>query len=536
MGELIGAVIGAAWLLASISPVIATPGPGTVGFNFEKRRVSAHEYPRLSRRQSKTVSAALDNEILLYLINVTVGTPGQPFSLQLDTGSSDIWFPAVNADICEQDIQNCALGTYDYTKSSTYADPNLPEFQIQYVDGSQVAGAYISDVLNIGDTKLTNMTMAAALTANTRGLGIMGIGFELGEAGFLMDGLQYPNVIGVLKNEGHINTWAYSLWLDDLEANTGNILFGGVDTSKYHGDLVSLPIQLDSQTGTISSMTVAWTGLTVTGGGQTSNLSPSTPQAAILDSGTTYLLLPDEIANNVFNGVGVLTDPSYGNVVPCSLADDDLTFSFQFGGQSGPIVNVSLSEFVTPLLTTDRSQPTFRNGDAACAFAIEAAGDNPILFGDAFLRSAYVVYDLENQEIGIAQTDFNAGKSNIQAFQESSGIPNVVSTATVASVVQTFTGVPRVTEASATVTGEIGPASSRSATFNLTPTSGSSSGSSSSSGGSGGGSSETGGSSSSSSSSAANANLRASPVEAASIVAGCAVAVGFLFGGSLMLL
>ncbi|EXJ89702.1 hypothetical protein A1O3_02769 [Capronia epimyces CBS 606.96] len=525
MGRLTGAVLGAACLLTSISPAIAATAPGTVGFNFEKRRVNAQEFPRrLSRRDSNTVTATLDNELLLYLINVTVGTPGQSISLQIDTGSSDIWFPAVNADICEQDSETCSLGTYDYSKSSTYADPGMPEFQIQYVDGSQIAGAYISDVLNIGSTKLTNMTMAAALTSNSRGLGIMGIGFDSGEAASELNGFQYPNVIDVLKSEGHINTLSYSLWLDDLEANTGSILFGGVDTSKYHGDLVALPIQIDSQTGVISSMTVAWTGLTATGGGKTSDLSPSAPQPAILDSGTTFLLLPDEIANNIYNGVGVLTDPSYGNVVPCSLADDDLTFSFQFGGKDGPIVNVSLSEFVTPLVTTDGSQPKFRNGEEACSFAVQAAGDNPILFGDAFLRSAYVVYDLENQEIAIAQTNFDAGKANIQAFQESSGVPNAVSTASAASVAQTFTGIAHVTEATATATGEIAGASSRSATFNLTPTT------------SGSSSTSATGKSSSSSSSAANPNLRAFPIESASVVAGCVVAVGFLFGGGLLIL
>lgn len=504
-----------------MAPAIAAPEPGTVGFTFEKRRIPARNAPRLSRRQSKTVSAALDNEILLYLINVTVGTPPQPFSLQVDTGSSDIWFPAVNADVCQQERDACALGTYDFSKSSTYTDPGLPEFQIQYVDGSEIQGAYISDVLNVGNAKLTNMTMAAALSSNDRGLGIMGIGFNSGEAEASgPGGFTYPNVVSVMKNQGFINTLAYSLWLDDLKSNTGSILFGGVDTSKFHGDLVSLPIQLDTQTGTISSMTVAWTGLTVRGGSTNSDMSPTSPQPAILDSGTTDTLLPDDIANAIFNGVGVLTDPSFGNVVRCSLANDDLTFSFQFGGQGGPIVNVSLAEFVTPLLTTDGSQPTFRNGDPACSFAIDAAGNSPILFGDSFLRSAYVVYDLENEQIGIAQTNFNAGNSNVQAFQPSSGIPNVVSTASGASVAQTFTGNPQVTEPTASATGQLGGSgSSRSATFDLTPATSTSTG---------------GGSSSATSSSAAVANLRPSPMEKSSFAAMGVVVAGLLFGGGLM--
>ncbi|KAJ9637937.1 uncharacterized protein PV06_04520 [Exophiala oligosperma] len=524
MGKLLGAALGAATLLASIAPAVGSATPGVVGFNFEKRRINAQEAPHLARRQSNTVTAALTNEILLYFINVTVGTPGQPFSLQLDTGSSDIWFPAINADICEQGIETyCPFGVYDYSKSSTYKDPGLPEFQIQYVDGTQISGAYLSDVLNIGSTKLTNMTMAAALQANTRGIGIMGIGFDSGESAAVQGEFTYPNVISVLKNQGHINTLSYSLWLDDLKSNTGSILFGGVDSSKYHGDIIALPIQPDSQTGNLTSFTVAWTGLTVSGSGQTSDMSPSTPQPAILDSGTTNTYLPDEIATNIFNGVGALTDTQYGNVVPCKLGDDDLTFSFTFGGKGGAVVNVSLSEFVTPL----PEEITFKNGDEACMFAINAAGDSPILFGDSFLRSAYVVYDLENKEIGIAQTNFNAGKANVEAFQSSSGIPDAVSTASAASVVNTITGIPHETIASATGTGGITGPSSRSATFNLQPTSGASGTGSGGSGSSGG---------SSSTSNAANANLRASPIEAASVVSFVVVALGFVFGGGLMLL
>lgn len=352
----------------------------------------------------------------------------------------------------------------------------------------------------------------------------MGIGFQSGEAAASQNGFTYPNVIDVLKSEGLINTLAYSLWLDDLASSTGSILFGGVDTNKYHGDLVSLPIQLDTQSGSITSFTVAWTGLTVTGGGQTSNFSPKSAQPAILDSGTTDTLLPDDIANSIFNGVGVFTDPSYGNVVRCSLADDDLTFSFTFGGSGGPIVNVSLAEFVTPLLTTDGSQPTFQNGDAACSFAIEAAGSNPILFGDSFMRSAYVVYDLENEQVAIAQTNFDANpkNQNVQAFQVSSGIPGVVSTASAASVAQTFSGNPRVTEASATATGNLGGGTSRSATFNLTPT--------------GSSASSTGGSGGSSTSNAANPDLRPGSFHRSSVVAVMTVLIGsFLFGTGLVL-
>jgi len=326
----------------------------------------------------------------------------------------------------------------------------------------------------------------------------------------------------VMKDQGHINTLSYSLWLDDLEANTGSILFGGVDTDKYTGDLVALPIQIDAYSGTISSMTVAWTGLTATGGGQVSDLSPSSPQPAILDCGTSFTYLPDEIVDNIFNGLGVLTDPTFGDVVRCSLAKNDLTFSFQFGGSSGPIVNVSLAEFVTPLLTVDGLTPTFRDGEEACAIAIQHTGEDPILFGDSFLRSAYVVFDLENEEIGIAQTNFDSSRRKVQVFESGSGIPGVASTASGATVGQTFTGNPNIPPLTAIGTGGL-DGTSRSPTFILTTATEPSS------------SADEGGSGSSESSNAANADLALPGVSLAGVATVVVLTVSFLFGGGLIL-
>lgn len=519
MARLAAAFLALSSLLACLLPTVtATAAPGTVAFNFEKRRISAKDAPHLARRQSKSLSVNLDNEILLYFINVTVGTPGQPFSLQLDTGSSDIWFPSSKADICQQSSQLCPFGTYRSGSSSTFQQLDLPDFQIRYVDGTQITGTYLSDVLNVGNTKITNMTMAQALRANTRGIGIMGIGFQENESSAQTAGFTYPTIVDMMVTQGIINSRAYSLWLDDLQSNTGSILFGGVDTNKYHGNLVALPIQIDTRSGSITSFTVAWTGLTLSGSGQNSDLSPSSAQPAILDSGTTDTLLPDDIANAIFNGVGVTSDPDYGNVVPCSLANDDLTFSFTFGGNNGPMINVSLSEFVIPLITQDGSQPKFRNGQQACSFAIEAAGSNPILFGDSFLRSAYVVYDLDNQEIGLAQTNFDASGQSVKVFSSiSAAIPGVSSTATAASVAQTFSGNPFITAPTASGTGGQLTGTARTATFTLSATG-------------------SGSSSSSTTTNAASSNLRPSPLEGAGFVAGVVVLVGFLFGGGMMFL
>lgn len=148
---------------------------------------------------------------------MTVGTPGQPFSVQLDTGSSDIWIPSVDSNVCEQDEQACQeLGQYDSSASSTYLDVGMNQFQIQYQDNSAVTGDYINETLAIGNTVIKDMTMGLALEA-TRPFGIMGIGYDADESIAAVSPTDvYPNIVAQMKAQGFINTLAYSLWLNDL--------------------------------------------------------------------------------------------------------------------------------------------------------------------------------------------------------------------------------------------------------------------------------------------------------------------------------
>ena len=160
----------------------------------------------------------LANSVHRYFINMTVGTPGQPFSVQLDTGSSDIWIPSIDSDVCEQNQQACEeLGQFDSSASSSYVDDTgVGQFEIQYQDNSAVTGDYINETLTIGNTVIKNMRMGLALQA-TRPIGIMGIGYDADESIAVESPTDiYPNVVSQLKAQGFISTLAYSLWLNDL--------------------------------------------------------------------------------------------------------------------------------------------------------------------------------------------------------------------------------------------------------------------------------------------------------------------------------
>ena len=247
---------------------------------------------------------------------------------------------------------------------------------------------------------------------------------------------------------------------------TGSILFGGVDTAKYHGNLVALPVQADN--GAYRDFTVVLSSVSVldcSGAVQFSQTNLALP--VILDSGTTDAYLPDNVVNPILAGVGVINDREYGSIVPCSLANSPATLSFSFGGNGGQTITVGLGEFVTPIYNEEGVQPEFRDGAGTiCSWGLMSSGTGPILFGDAFLRSAYVVYDLDNNQIGMAQTNFNTTDTHVVEISGSS-IPGASITASSATASQTFSGIPQETNA-ATKTGSTrATAPHGSPTFNL---------------------------------------------------------------------
>jgi hypothetical protein len=157
----------------------------------------------------------------------------------------------------------------------------------------------------------------------------------------------------------------------------------------------------------------------VSASGKDTLTSRGFPIPVVLDSGTTLSYLPTDIAQQTWREVGALWSDELGNaVIPCKMRTSKGYFSFGFAGPSGPRIKVGMDELVLDL--TSGPAPLFTSGkysgEEACRFGIQNFTSAPYLLGDTFLRSAYVVYDLVNNQIGIAATDFNSTESNIVPF------------------------------------------------------------------------------------------------------------------------
>ncbi|KAK4231160.1 mitochondrial elongation factor g 1-like protein [Podospora fimiseda] len=407
-------------------------GVVALGGLLAKRQPPASDLTRIRKRAS-TYEEVINNEEARggYFATCRLGTPAQNLVLQLDTGSSDIWVPDSNAKVCTASgTEGCALGSFDPSRSSTFEVVGDNEFDINYVDGSSSKGDYFTDLFEIGGATIQNMTMGLGQQTDIA-YGLVGVGYAVNEA--IVGTTQslssvYPNLPVNMVNENLINTVAYSLWLNDLDSSSGSILFGGIDTGKYVGDLTRINILPNSQK-LYTSFMVPLTSLEATSpSGSDTLTSLRFPISVVLDSGTTLSYLPNDLAAQVWKEVGAIYSPQFQlAVLPCDMANSKGHFSFGFSGPDGPRIKVFMDELVLDLMSGPA--PVFRTGPykgmTACEFGIQNFTSGPYLLGDTFLRSAYVVYDLINNQIGLAATDFNSTKTNIVPFESlSAHIPS----------------------------------------------------------------------------------------------------------------
>lgn len=273
------------------------------------------------------------------------------------------------------------------------------------MDGSGAAGDYVTDTFTLGSTTVKKLQFGIGYTSSSPE-GILGIGYQLNEVQVQRAGGQaYNNLPAQLVADGTISSSAYSLWLNDLDASTGSILFGGVDTDQFKGTLATLPIQTEG--GQFAEFLITLTGVSL---GSTV-LATNQAQAVLLDSGSSLTYLPDAITEAIYEQVGAQYDSQEGAAyVPCSLAQNTTTLDFTF---SSPTISVGMDELVIDISSSNGRPLTFSDGTQACLFGVAPAGDSTSVLGDTFIRSAYLVYDLANNEISIAQTNFNATTNNV---------------------------------------------------------------------------------------------------------------------------
>ncbi|KOG98874.1 aspartyl protease BAR1 [Saccharomyces eubayanus] len=359
-------------------------------------------------------------EQMYYATTLDIGTPSQQLTVLFDTGSADFWVMDSSNPFClaksnttyyqnatyngsriTPSVDCSSLSTYNENSSSTYQDLDNGRFYIIYADGTFADGSWGKETMSIDGIKIHDIQFGLAKYATTPVSGVLGIGFPRRESVKGYDGAPneyYPNFPQILKSEHIIDVVAYSLFLNSPDSDTGSIVFGAIDESKFSGDLYTFPMVNEYPTIVDVPATLA---MTIQGLGAQNKSScehetfMTTKYPVLLDSGTSLLNAPKSIADKMASFVNASYSADEGiYILDCPDSTDGVEYTFDFGDLQ---INVPL----TSLILSPETEGGY------CGFAVQPTNDSMVL-GDVFLSSAYVVFDLDNYKVSLAQANWNA--------------------------------------------------------------------------------------------------------------------------------
>ncbi|PIL36226.1 transporter [Ganoderma sinense ZZ0214-1] len=292
---------------------------GVQGWNEGAELLPPRMYiPRHRKRQSENLSS--EEGGTYWIGNISIGTPPQPFRIDFDTGSSDLWVVGNNCSTLSCFSKN----TYNPSQSSTGAS-QLGNFSIQYADNTTVSGPIFTDTVSVGGINATNQYFSPVNTISqsfaTEHLdGILGLGL--------------PNASQLNQTPWFYTARAQSavsegLFAMKLTNTSSNLYLGGTNSSLYTGDFESHPIN-SSFYWLIPNGTLVLNGSALATGN------------TIIDSGTTLIYGPPDAVSSLYQNIpgASLYDLMTGMYsYPCNSTPH---IAFNWGGRN---FNLSAASF-----------------------------------------------------------------------------------------------------------------------------------------------------------------------------------------------
>lgn len=303
------------------------------------------------------------------------------------------------------------------------------DFYATYDDGSYAYGDYFNDVITLGGATVPNFTMGLVNETDMY-IGVLGIGYNDSTHDTLPDRL---------LEQGLINSTAYSIWVDDEQASSGNLLFGAIDTTKFDGTLARVTsynsLEMVVAIASINATTKDSDGPISITYSDTDDYSSSSSQSsdylftAAFSPPDSVSYLPTDVASQIWELAGAYYESNVDvALISCSAANDTTTtFSLQLGqGIYGPIITATVADLVVPHEAVDLTVwSTYYTEDDSdvCLFGVQNStseynySTGTYRLGSTLLRRTYSVFDLVNRQIAVAPVKFGAtATSNIVPF------------------------------------------------------------------------------------------------------------------------
>ncbi|KAJ5320341.1 hypothetical protein N7508_000624 [Penicillium antarcticum] len=317
-----------------------------------------------------------------YFSPVLVGSQKTEMWLALDTGAPNTWVfdSECTEEVCTQHH------TFDRSASSSYVS-NSSTFSLGYGSGT-VLGQLGTDTLSIAGIEVSLEFGQANNASDTFKSypfdGILGLGRSH------TSGWNIPSFMDRVAEGKHLknNFIGFSLSRAADGDKDGEVNFGGLDTTKYDGDIQYTATDSDIWNIPLDDAYV---------NGKACNLSG---KSATIDTGTTYILIPPDDAAVVFGLIPGSSASDSNHIIPCST---NVTLEFEFSGVKYSILP---EDYV--------GNPT-KPGSESCISTIvsyASNGANTWLVGDVFLKNVYTVFDYDNAQIGFGSLASGSTEGN----------------------------------------------------------------------------------------------------------------------------
>lgn len=268
---------------------------------------------------------------------------------------------------------------YHPENSSTSRLLRGESWQVKYGDGAGASGIVYKDRVQVGETYVLDQGVQAAITVSPE------IAKDSFTSGILGMANSRVNTARKMQQRTYIDNIKDSLEEPLFTANLrnrrpGNFNFGYIDESEYTGNL---------QYAAVNRYSAFWE-VTVSGYQIGHSKSPNRSSfSAIVDTGTSLLLLPADIVQDYYRHVpGASMDSRLGIMTfPCNVRPPD--FTFNIGPHRGRIPGAYINYG--------------RVNDRYCHGGIQTAQGIPFaVLGDVALKSQFVVFNYERGLVGFA--------------------------------------------------------------------------------------------------------------------------------------
>lgn len=320
-----------------------------------------------------------------YVASLSFGTPSKSASCLFDTGSFITWIDAA---------------TYVTSKSSSYINPHQQATPMTYLDGTSIQGNLANDTVSISaKDNITNFQFVSASAGTLLGSNMLHclVGMAPSTGGYQGDSFPLR-----LMSSGEMTSNVVSYYIDSTSVY-GELIFGGVDTTKYSGTISWLP-KYPSNTKYWSS----WVGPITVPSQPSVQIYVNTSINVIFDTGTTLALFPLKTAASINQFLGANSQQTVGGTTYYSFPSCGNVHEWQ-------VPNISMS-LGGQIITLSYQQYLYQSG-GACYTIFNGQDINFMLLGNVFLQNFYFIFDYDKGQVGIAaSTGLAVGNGNLSSI------------------------------------------------------------------------------------------------------------------------